>query len=227
MSLIDRWLLPPVCLICGQRGRRGLDCCPGCESELPAVVTACRQCAVALPTATARCGRCTRRPPAFDASWAAFAYERTIETLVRRFKFHADLAAGRVLCQLAARRLRTAGASRPQALVPVPLHWRRAAARGFNQADLIARDLSRQLGRIPVAPLVRRQRPTPAQSALPAAERRRNVRAAFACRSIPPGLVRVTLVDDVMTTGATLDACAAALKRSGVERVEVWVLARA
>lgn len=226
-SGIVRWLLPPVCLICGQRARDGLDCCAGCEADLPVIGSQCSRCGLALPTPARRCGRCIRRPPAFDGTWPGFDYSGPVEQLIHRFKFHRDLAAGRALAGLTARRLAAIGAHRPQALVPVPLHWRRHFWRGFNQSRMLADDLSRQLGAIPVAPLLSRRRPTPAQSGLPAASRGANVRGAFRARRPGCSLHHVALIDDVMTTGTTLDACARALKKVGIERVDVWVVARA
>ena len=219
--------VPSVCLICGDRGRPGLDCCSGCQADLPTVHDQCLQCGLPMLASTRACGRCSRRPPAFERTWPGFVWAGPIERLVHRFKFHHDLACGRLLASLTARRLVACGAHRPQALVPVPLHWRRALWRGFNQSRMLADDLSRQLGHIPVAPLLRRARATPAQSGLPAAARRANVRGAFSVHLPDCRLRHVTLVDDVMTTGTTLDACARALRKAGVERVDVWVVARA
>ncbi len=187
----------------------------------------CLRCGLPLPATARACGRCVRRPPGFERTWPAFAYGGALERLVHRFKFHRDLAAGRVLAGLTARRLAVMGAYRPQCLVPVPLHWRRQIWRGFNQSRMLADDLSRQLGGIPVAPMLRRLRATPAQSGLPAARRGANVRGAFIARPPACRLRHVALVDDVMTTGTTLDACARALKKAGIARVDVWVVARA
>jgi len=92
---------------------------------------------------------------------------------------------------------------------------------------MLCRDLGRHLKALPWAPVLRRTRPTRAQSELPADRRRGNVRGAFRLQRLPPGTRHVALVDDVMTTGSTLDECARVLKRAGVERVDVWVLARA
>lgn len=227
LKFVNRILLPPVCLICGQRGRVGLDCCAGCEGDLPAVDAACRQCGLPLPEPVDLCGRCIRRPPAFAVTWPAFEYSGAVEALVHRFKFRHDLAAGRVLAGLTARRLARLGAPRPQALVPVPLHWRRRLWRGFNQSEMLARDLSRCLGQIPVADLLIRSRATPAQLALPAARRGGNVRGAFTARRRGFRIRHVALIDDVMTTGATLDACARALRKSGVTHIDIWIVARA
>lgn len=225
-SVVSR-LLPSVCLICGGRGRPGLDCCGGCEADLPVVRAQCLRCGLAMPASTQACGRCARRLPAFERTWPGFAYDGPIERLVHRFKFHHDLACGRLLAGLTAHRLVACGAHRPQALIPVPLHWRRQLWRGFNQSRMLADDLSRQLGRIPVAPLLRRARATPAQSGLPAASRGANVRGAFSVHLPDCRLRHVALVDDVMTTGTTLDACARVLQKAGVERIDVWVVARA
>ena len=216
-SKLLNWLLPPVCLICGQGARPGLDCCTGCEADLPRVAPRCRCCGLGLKSQTRACGRCARRRPSFSQTWPAFAYSGPIEAMLHRFKFRRDLAAGRVLATLTARRLVRMGAERPQLLVPVPLHWRRALWRGFNQSRVLADDLSAQLGGIPVADLLLRRRATPAQSSLPAARRRGNVRGAFALRWRPGRVRHVALVDDVMTTGTTLDACASVLRRAGVE----------
>jgi ComF family protein len=223
---LEPWLLPPVCLVCGQAARPGLDCCQGCEADLPLIRASCQRCALELVRDVDLCGRCSRRLPAFDRAFAGFAYRGSIERLVQRFKFRHDLAAGRVLAGLLARRLAEQQVPRPDLVVPVPLHWRRRLRRGFNQAELLCADLSRHFGGLPWHPVVERHRATVAQSELPADRRGGNVRGAFRVRS---GVVptHVALVDDVMTTGATLDACARSLRQAGVQRIDVWVVARA
>lgn len=165
--------------------------------------------------------------PAYQSTWPGFAYAGVIERLVRRFKFHGDLAAGRLMADLLAGRLVDAEAPRPDLIVPVPLHVRRQMRRGFNQSALISRDLSRWFGGLPWLEVLRRTRPTAAQSELPADRRGGNVRGAFSVRWIPPGTSHVALVDDVMTTGSTLNECARVLRAAGVGRVDVWVVARA
>jgi ComF family protein len=160
----------------------------------------------------------------FDAALAAWRYEEPIASLITRFKYGGDLAAGRVLALGLAERAEPV--ERPQALVPVPLHWRRLRERGFDQALEIARVLSRSLER-PVLELIERRRATAAQAALSAAERRRNLRAAFAPIRGAVVPVHVALIDDVMTTGSTLDAAARVLRAAGAQRIDAWVLARA
>ncbi|NKI35271.1 ComF family protein [Wenzhouxiangella sp. XN79A] len=215
---------PPRCVLCGDHAG-GDNLCDGCRDDLPWVTTGCRRCAEPLPRTVAECGGCLRATPPFDAAWASVIYGGAAASLVHRFKFSGDLAAGRALADALAARVRDA--DRPQLLVPVPLHWTRQWRRGFNQAELLAEDVCRAIDGPPVHPLLERRRRTPAQSALSAGRRRVNVRGAFACRPIPPGLSHVALVDDVMTTGATLAECTRALKRAGVARVDLWVAARA
>lgn len=174
-----------------------------------------------------RCGFCLKSPPQFDHAVAAWRYETPVRALVQRFKFSGGLAEGRVLAHFMARSLAERQVERPQLMVPVPLHWLRRWRRGFNQSELLCRDLSRNLGGLPWARLLDRSRPTPAQSDLPAGQRLGNVRGAFRPRQLPPGLAHVALVDDVMTTAATLSECARELKCAGVLRVDAWVIARA
>lgn len=218
---------PRFCLICGLDSPDHPDCCPACRTQLPPAEPGCRRCALVLPREVERCGHCISAPPAFDAAHAGFGYGPPIASLVQRFKFSRDLAAGRVLALLLAEQLARREIPRPDLMIPVPLNWRRRWHRGFNQAELLCRDLSRHFGGLPWRDALVRQRPTPAQSALPAGKRHGNVRGAFSLRPLPLGVHTVALVDDVMTTGATLAECARVLKKAGVARVEVWVVARA
>jgi len=200
----------------------GPEICSGCRRELPWLGDACPACAIPLPGAGSQpCGRCQREPAAFAATRALWHYAEPVASLIRAFKFHGDLAAGRLLADLAAAALAT-DAPAPQALVPLPLHPARRRERGFDQA----REIARRLGPPVRADVVRRCRDTPAQSGLDAASRRRNVRGAFATTARPLPAA-VTVVDDVLTTGASARELARTLRAAGVERVELLVLARA
>lgn len=178
-----------------------------------------------MPTAiaTEACGACLRRPPPQALTRAAFVYRPPLDRLLPRAKFHGDLASARVLARLMAREL--ADAERPQALVPVPLHRDRLRRRGYDQALELARPLARALALPLRDDLLHRVRATAPQSRLASPQRRRNLRGAFAVRAaeLPS---HIALVDDVMTTGATVEAAATALRRAGVARVDVWVCAR-
>ncbi len=217
-------LFPPVCLVCSEPGQPGRDLCPACVAALPWLESACRRCALPLPATepgSALCGACRQGSSPLAGVHAAFLYDTPVDGLLRRFKFHRDLAAGCLLAQLMHTRL--AAVERPQALVPVPLHLSRLRRRGYDQALELARPLARAL-HLPMLAGLRRTRATAAQSELDAAARRRNLRAAFVAHGTLPA--HVALVDDVMTTGATLQAAARALRRAGVARVDAWVCAR-
>ncbi len=204
-----------------------------------------------MPAPTPACGRCLRRPPPLTQTRAAFVYGPPLDRLLPRLKFHDDLAAGRLLAALMTegiQHLRETGGDAtcgepsfgvPDALVPLPLHRRRLRDRGYDQALELARPLARHLS-IPLrTDLLQRVRETSPQSRLNADARRKNVRGAFAVNasaitrvahsksaSSSTPLAHVVLIDDVMTTGATLHAAAAALQRAGIARVDAWVCAR-
>jgi ComF family protein len=176
------------------------------------------------PSGEPICGQCLRRPPPQAQARAAFVYGYPLDRLLPRAKFHGDLASTRLLAALMASEL--AGAERPQALVPLPLHTGRLRQRGYDQALELARPLARRIDLPLRDDLLRRVRATAAQSRLDAAARRRNLRGAFCVREDCELPAHIALVDDVMTTGATVHAAASALLRAGVGRVDVWVCAR-
>ncbi|MFA0924009.1 ComF family protein [Xanthomonas fragariae] len=218
-----RLLLPSLCLVCAEAGTADYDLCLSCRAALPDHGHACPCCATQLydPDGVALCGQCLQHPPPLQRVHACFTYRWPVDGLLRRFKFHQDLAAGRLLSELMAKRC--AGLPRPHALVPVSLHRQRLRQRGYDQALELAKPLGRAL-QLPCLPLLQRVRATAPQSELDATERQRNLRDAFVARGALPA--HVALVDDVMTTGATLHAAAQALRRAGVQRVDAWVCAR-
>lgn len=227
---VDGWLrkaarvvFAPRCLLCGEIGRQGRDLCAACRDALPWNHSACLRCALPLPV-PGTCGACLQKPPAMTETHAVFVYGFPLDRLVPRLKFHHDLAAGRLLSELMAERL--AAVALPVAVVPVPLHPSRLRRRGYDQALELARPLARTL-QLPLVPdLLVRVRATSAQSELDAGARQRNLRRAFAVRTHVELPLHVALVDDVMTTGATLQAAATTLRRAGVARVDAWVCAR-
>lgn len=169
------------------------------------------------------CGACLRHPPAFDRTRAALAYAFPLDRLIPRLKYHGQLAIASALGDCLVRAVETA--PRPDRLIAMPLHPARLRARGFNQAGEIARTLARRL-QLPLdATSCRRVRDTPPQMGLRRDVRRRNLHGAFVCTSDMRGL-RIGIVDDVMTTGASLDELAKTLRRAGAASVEAWVVAR-
>lgn len=222
---LQRFVLPWRCLLCGAAGVAGMDLCADCAAELPRNRSCCARCALPLALPAAVCGECQRRMPPWDAAWAPFRYGWPLDRLESRYKFANDLAAGRVLSTLWQRE--PCPVALPQVLLSVPLHRSRLRQRGYNQALELARPLARALAMPLRHDVMQRLRRTEAQTELDAVGRRRNVRGAFALREgvALPG--HVALLDDVMTTGATLAECTGVLKRAGVSRVDVWALARA
>lgn len=211
------------CLLCGGRGQPGLDLCPACMADLPHNHCCCPRCALPLARADAPCGACLRHPPPWHVAWVPWRYAWPLDRLESRYKFAADLAAGRTLAAL------WAAAAPPelaQAIVPVPLHRKRLRQRGYDQTLLLARVLAESIGVPLLDQALQRTRTTSAQSDLDAIARRRNVRGAFALRESVTLPEHVALLDDVLTTGATLGECAKVLRRAGVGRVDVWALAR-
>ncbi|WP_201313793.1 ComF family protein [Dyella sp. EPa41] len=222
---LQRFVLPYHCLLCGGVGDAGIDLCADCAAELPRNRRCCARCALPLAESAALCGQCQRRPPPWDAAWVPFRYAWPLDRLETRFKFGADLAAGRVLSTLWLREM--PWAVPPELIVPVPLHRQRLRARGHNQALELARPLARAM-QVPVqATWLLRERGTAAQTELGALARRRNVRRAFAAKAGVVWPEHVVLLDDVMTTGATLAECCRVLRRAGAKRIDVWALARA
>lgn len=181
----------------------------------------CPQCALPTP-AGAVCGACLKHPPAFARTRAALVYAWPLDRLVPRLKYHGQLAAAPVLAECLASRV---SGTAPDRMIPMPLHAARVRERGFNHAAEIAKELARRL-QLPVdTTSCRRVRDTAPQMALKVEDRRRNVRGAFACDEDLRGL-RIAVVDDVMTTGTSLDELAKTLIAAGAASVENWVVAR-
>lgn len=226
-------LLPPQCALCAGACSQAL--CDACLAQylLQPAGPRCRQCANPLPSmadAALPCGSCLRRPPAFDATLAASDYAAPVDQLLLQLKFAARLHLAPLFAQLLAQATRQQRDwQAPQLLCPVPLGPQRLIERGYNQALEIARPLARLLA-VPLLPgLAVRVRETPAQSGVAPRERRTNLARAF---EVAPayawqlGGCHVGIVDDVMSSGHTVNALAITLKRHGAARVSILVAAR-
>ena len=221
-AALTQRLFGGTCLLCRGVAEHGL-LCADCDADLPRLRRElCPRCA--LPsTAAAVCGRCLSRPPHFDATIAALEYRFPADVLVHALKFRGELALAPLLAGLLEKRI----TRDPPVhfIVPVPLATRRLRERGYNQALEIARHLTLATHARLASDACERARDTPAQIDLPLAERAQNVRGAFrAPRSLDGATIAV--LDDVMTTGATLDEIAGTLKRAGAAHVVNWVIAR-
>lgn len=226
-------LLPCNCVLCGASGPALL--CPGCHRQFFSTASArCPICANPLSPAAAPvvvpCGRCQAERPAYDATLAAAEYALPVDRLVLQLKFARQLALARLFAGLLADAVQQADAGRyprPALLCPVPLGLQRLSERGFNQALEIARPLGKALGIAVHARLAIRVRDTLAQSSTPHGARHANIAHAFAIpdRALVEGR-HIGVVDDVMSSGQTLQELAATLKRHGAARVTNYVFAR-
>lgn len=223
-------LFVPHCASCDLRVASGMPLCDVCAISLYEIGPACPRCANPNSgPAAVLCARCRASPPPFAAAHAAYRYGGELAVALRRLKYQGRLEVARGLAPLLAPALHEAAAGM-DAIVPMPLHWRRMWARGFNQTAALLAHAGQGLP-IPVdTRSVRRIRATAAQSGLSAQRRRDNVSGAFA---VPPRQrshlagKRILLVDDVMTTGATMAACARALLNAGAREVVAFCAARA
>ena len=186
-------------------------------AQMPTIIASCPRCALPSPDNLV-CGACLAKPPPLDATIAAWCYAFPADRLLHAFKY------GDRLAQALAAAVRARHAAMPDRLIAMPLSAARQRARGFNQAHEIARHLSTQL-HVAVKGELRRVRDTSPQAGLTLRERMRNVRGAFAAGDALAGQ-HVAIIDDVMTTGATLHAAAVAMRNAGATRVDAWVVAR-
>ena len=225
-------LLPPRCLACGEIVSADGALCPACWSTLAFIgPPCCRQCGTPFafdPGDGAVCGECARRPPLFERARAALRYDEASRGLILGFK-HADRT--HAAPAFAAWMVRAAGSllAEAEVIVPVPLHWTRLVRRRYNQAALLALAIGRIGNRAVVPDALIRRRRTPSQGQMRRLGRFRNVAGVFAVHPRRADRIagrRVLLVDDVLTTGATVEACIRALRAGGAKTVDVLTLAR-
>ncbi|NOY16807.1 MAG: ComF family protein [Gammaproteobacteria bacterium] len=217
-------LLPVSCGLCNATTGGHLSLCQPCLSELPFLGSACSTCALPMAS-TGRCGKCQQHCPTCDQCLALFLYQEPVKFLIQQFKFSHKLEYGCLFSSLMAKKLLSLQ-EWPHVLIPVPLHPSRLRSRGFNQSWEITRQLSRITGINASHKICQRIKKTPLQTGLKASERKRNLKQAFAVIADVKDL-HICIVDDVMTTGSTLEAIAEVLKAAGAKRVSGMVVARA
>lgn len=226
-NIIQDCIYPPTCLLCGDPGFMQKDLCEPCLLSLPYNLSACARCGQSLTEtgAASLCGRCQTKPPAYDKTFALFCYEQPVRHLILSLKFNKAYPCARLLGQLLSEAL-IGSSEKPELLIPIPLHKSRYRQRGFNQATEIARTVSKHL-KIPLElNACKRALPTQPQTELPAKQRLKNIKNAFQIVK-PIQAQHVAILDDVVTTGATVNELAKQLRKSGVKMIEIWAIARA
>lgn len=238
LALLQRYcqnFLPSTCLLCASTIPEGLLCL-GCHIDLPHLAhkNLCRQCGLQVESLSNFCGHCLHQPPVFERSIIPFAYEYPLNRLIHQFKYRRHLTCGKLLGQLLADNLKHYAQDddnwrAPDLLIPAPMHWLKRWQRGFNQAEFLARPIAREL-HIPLAThIVQRTHKTPAQKELTRTERQQNLRKAFAISEQNRAHIigkRIAIIDDVVTTTATVRELSQLLIRAGAKEVQVWALAR-
>jgi ComF family protein len=227
-NIIQDYLLPPTCILCGNSGFDSQDICQACFSDLLKNTHCCYRCAEIFETPSLSpqlCGHCLNKTPAFDETHAPFIYHGIIRYLITTLKFNKQYKNARLLGYLLAHFLAKT-TEMPEYIVPVPLHKKRYQERKFNQSIEIATTVSKILS-IPLdTQSCIRKRNTHQQMNLPAKQRHKNIKNAFTVKKTCKAQ-HIAILDDVMTTGATVNELAKVLKKSGVNRVDIWVCARA
>jgi len=205
-----------------------MDLCVACYDALEKMEDQCYCCAKPFPihSSTPRlCGKCQKNSPAFDKTYSPFIHQGAMRYLINQLKFNGAYKNSRLLGLLLANYLGK-NAELPDLIIPVPLHSNRYKQRGFNQTHEIAKTIAKELNLAIDISCCQRIKNTPHQISLTAKQRRKNIKNAFQVTKLPK-VNHIAILDDVMTTGATANELARLLKSAGINRVDVWLCARA
>lgn len=221
-----------ACELCGNNTSRPISLCQACQEDLPVLENSCTLCSIELGLKlpiNSICGQCLQSPPAVDYALSLFHYDSQIAHMITQLKFSHRFSNAAIFGYLLAEKIQASSKQAfkaPQVIIPVPLHSKRLANRGFNQSLEIAKACSKKLN-IPIDnKRVKRTKYTLAQSDLSAKDRRKNVKNCFKLEKALEHQ-HVVILDDVVTTGATCNELAELLKKEGVKTVGVWAIARA
>ncbi|MDH5219135.1 MAG: ComF family protein [Gammaproteobacteria bacterium] len=228
--MINNWSIfnhtPSNCFLCGQGVRLEQLFCQNCSDTLPYLHNSCLRCANPLSgTGGLICGKCQLKSPPIDRTISVFHYENPISHVIQQYKFRERIFLARWLAGYLIERVKSEYERLPDLIMPVPLHPKRLGQRGFNQALELTKVISKQISIKHTPQLCQRTKNTAPQVELPGSERHKNLRGVFQT-SKPLNGEHIALIDDVMTTGSTLNEIAKTLKKAGASRVDAWVIAR-
>ena len=224
LNKVQPYIYPYTCFLCGEAGQNGLDLCAQCQSDFATINHCCTQCGIPLAS-NKICGACLKTPPHFDKVNCLYQYQNDSGFLIQKLKFQHKFTCAKTIGLLMARHFKEL-AIHPDVLIPIPLHKKRVRQRGFNQSFEIAKSLQTELDIRLDNSSLKRIRDTSQQASLNAVQRRKNIKGAFQFTP-PKNIDFAVLLDDVVTTGSTVNEAAKILKQAGIKRVEVWAFARA
>jgi len=214
-------LFPQPCFLCGDINTQAI--CTACLNDLPYLQTTCIYCGADLPISDV-CGDCTAQPPIFNQAKALFSYSYPVNILIQAAKFQKNFAILKMLGDLMGQHFKHE--KQPDVLIPIPLHFNRLHERGYNQSLEMAKCIALHTNIDVDNKVCQRIKDTPHQVKLSAKERRRNLKGAFRVKNLPAQWQHIVLIDDVITTGSTVNELAKVLFNAGVQRVDVWCCAR-
>lgn len=224
LSITQTLRLPLICLHCNQFHKGKMALCHECINVLPILGSRCQHCAYPLEkTSFLLCGHCIKAPPAFDKAIIYYRFEGPLRRFIHQFKYENALYLANILSHL----MLNAWLDNPshaECLIPVPMHSKRIRHRGYNQAMVLTKILAKKLNLPYEMTSCQKILNTPPQASLAKDERQQNLKNAFRIESIP--YQHVVLIDDILTTGNTANEMASALKKAGVEQVDIWCCAR-
>lgn len=225
LSITQSFRIPAICSICNQVNHGRLAVCPFCISLMPNLGSKCQQCAYPMADPQALiCGHCLKNPPQYTRAYIPYKYDEPLRSIIHQFKYHKKLFFSSLLAHLMYQAYPDITGN-PQCLIPMPLHPRRLKQRGFNQTILLAKLLSKKIQLPYDIDSCQKIINTTPQAHLTGNQRTNNMHKAFYTKPMPYS--HVLIIDDLLTTGNTANALAISLKKSGVERVDIWCCARA
>jgi len=227
-------LYPRRCVLChslcASKEAHDIDLCHACQVDLPLIENACYQCGIPLHNTQdqQRCGQCLQKTPEYDHVISIYHYQNPLIWLIQQMKFKKKSGIANLLGHAMSAQLKQHKTSMPDAIIPVPLHYKRQLERHFNQSEEIAKVVAKKLLCTLDTQYLERHLPSKQQSGLDAKQRKKNVRGIFRIKNKKQkNYNHIALIDDVMSTGSTVNEIARTLKKNGIEKVDVWVLARA
>lgn len=224
-------LFPACCVLCNAKSKRNIDLCHECEQDLPWAIQVCVQCGQTMPKNNYEqqlCGQCIQKHSIIRRILPLCDYQAPLDNLITAAKFHGQLAYSHLFGELIAKRVREDWYKHqdlPDIIIAMPLHKKRLRERGYNQALEIAKPVAKQLKIRLNLNSCQRSKATTAQTELTANARAQNVKGAFIVRH-PITAKHVAIIDDVVTTGHTVNELAHCLKQAGVSIIDVWCCAR-